>query len=176
VSIFDYLVAGGVVVLVLGSVYSDLRWRKIPNCLTLPAIVLGLVLNFLDNSWTGLFFSFLGFSVGLGLFFLPFALGGMGAGDVKFLSAIGAFLGAKAVFNVFLYACLAGGIIALYYIITQKKIIQTIKNLLLFFKYILFFRSPEIGAELFKNPVGHIPYGLAVGMGAIGYLIWGRII
>jgi len=164
------------VVLVLGSVYSDLRWRKIPNCLTLPAIVLGLVLNFLDNSWTGLAFSFLGFSVGLALFFLPFALGGMGAGDVKFLSAIGAFLGAKAVFNVFLYACLAGGIIALYYIITQKRVKQTIKNLLLFFKYILFFRWPEIGAGLFKNPVGHIPYGLAVGMGTIGYLILGRIV
>jgi len=164
------------VVLVLGSVYSDLRWRKIPNCLTLPAIVLGLILNFLDNSWTGLIFSFLGFSVGLALFFLPFALGGMGAGDVKFLSAIGAFLGAKAVFNVFLYACLAGGVIALYFIVTQKRVKQTIKNLLLFFKYILFFRWLEIGAELFKNPVGHIPYGLAVGMGTIGYLIWGRII
>ena len=162
--------------MVLGSVYSDLKWRKIPNYLTLPAIVLGLVLNLLDKSWNGLAFSFLGFLIGLALFFLPFALGGMGAGDVKFLSAIGAFLGAKAVFNVFLYAGLAGGIIALYYIITQKKVRQTIKNLWLFLKYILFFRSPEIGAGLFKNPVGHIPYGLAVGMGTIGYLICGRII
>jgi hypothetical protein len=71
---------------------------------------------------------------------------------------------------------LAGGVIALYFIVTQKRVKQTIKNLLLFFKYILFFRSPEIGAELFKNPVGHIPYGLAVGIGTIGYLIWGRII
>jgi prepilin peptidase CpaA len=176
VNIFDYLLAGGVVVLVLGAVYSDLRWRKIPNCLTLPAIVLGLVLNFLDNSWTGLAFSFFGFLVGLALFLLPFILGGMGAGDVKFLSAIGAFLGAKAVFSVFLYACLAGGVIAVYFIVTQKRVKQTIKNLWLFLKYILFFGSPEIGAELFKNPVGHIPYGLAVGMGAIGYLIFGKIV
>ena len=54
-----------VVALVLLAVFSDLRWRKIPNCLTLPAIALGLLLNFLGNSWNGLLFSFIGFLIGI---------------------------------------------------------------------------------------------------------------
>ncbi|NIN00220.1 MAG: hypothetical protein GTO24_19735 [candidate division Zixibacteria bacterium] len=46
--------------LVLLAMYSDLRWRKIPNCLTLPAIALGFLVNFLGNGWNGLIFAFFG--------------------------------------------------------------------------------------------------------------------
>ena len=96
------LIAVTVVLVVLLAMYSDFRWRKIPNCLTLPAIALGFVLNFLGNSWNGLIFAFFGLLVGMGLLMLPYLLGGMGGGDVKFMGALGALLGSYSILNVFL--------------------------------------------------------------------------
>ena len=54
-----------------------------------------------------------GLMVGLAVFFPLFALGAMGAGDVKLMAAIGAWIGWKAIVLVALYGSLAGGVLAL---------------------------------------------------------------
>ena len=164
-----------VVVLVFLAMYSDFRWRKIPNCLTLPAIALGFLLNFLSNSWNGLVFSFLGLLVGTGLLMLPYLLGGMGGGDLKFMGALGALLGSYSVLNVFLYTTLFGGAIALVVAIANKRLIDTFKRLWLFLKCIFLFRAPLAGAGLFKKSL-EIPYGIAIGAGAFIYLVAGKIV
>jgi prepilin peptidase CpaA len=164
-----------VVILVLVAMYSDFRWRKIPNCLTLPAIALGLFLNFLGNSWNGLIFAFFGLLVGMALLMLPYLLGGMGGGDVKFMGALGALLGSYSVLNVFLYATLIGGAIALVVAIANKRLIDTFKRLWLLFKCIFLFRAPLAGAGLFKKSIA-IPYGLAIGAGTFIYLVAGKIV
>lgn len=161
--------------LVLLAIYSDLRWRKIPNCLTLPAIALGFLLNFLGNSWNGLIFAFFGLLVGMGLLMLPYLLGGMGGGDVKFLGALGAMLGSYSVLNIFLYTTLVGGAIALAVIIANKSLVETIKKVWLLLKCIFLFRAPLAGAGLFKKGIA-VPYGLAIGAGTFIYLIASKII
>ena len=164
-----------VAALVLLAVYSDLRWRKIPNYLTLPAIALGLSINFLSNSWNGLIFAFLGFLVGMGLLILPYLLGGMGGGDVKFLGALGALVGSYSVLNIFLYTTLVGGAIAIVVAIANKKFIDTFKKMWLFLKCIFLFRAPAVGAGLFQKSIA-IPYGVAIGAGTFIYLVAGKII
>jgi len=164
-----------VVALVLLALYSDLRWRKIPNCLTLPAIALGFVLNFLGNSWNGLMLAFFGFLVGMGLLILPFILGGMGGGDVKFMGALGALLGSYAVVNVFLYTALVGGAIAIVVALANKKLLDTLKRMWLFLKCVFLFRAPETGTATFEKSIT-IPYGLAIGAGVILYLIGGKLV
>lgn len=164
-----------VVALVLLAVFSDLRWRKIPNYLTLPAIVLGFLLNFLGNSWNGLVFSFLGFLVGMGILILPFMLGGMGGGDVKFMGALGALVGGYSILNIFLYTALAGGAIALVVAIANKNLVDTFKRIWLLLKCVFLFRLPSAGTGLLGKSIA-IPYGLAIGAGAIVYLIGGRVI
>jgi prepilin peptidase CpaA len=163
------------VMLVLLAIYSDLRWRKIPNCLTLPAIALGFLLNFLGNSWNGLISSFFGLLVGMGLLMLPYLLGGMGGGDVKFMGALGALLGSYSVLNLFLYATLVGGTIALGMAIANKRLIDTFKRMWLLFKCIFLFRAPSTGAVLFRKSM-QIPYGLAIGAGTFIYLLAGKIV
>ena len=163
------------VLLVLLAMYSDLRWRRIPNCLTLPAIALGFLLNFLGNSWNGLIFAFFGLLVGMGLLMLPYLLGGMGGGDVKFMGALGAILGSYSVLNVFLYATLVGGAIALGVAIANKRLIDTFKRLWLFLKCVFLFRAPSTGAVLFKQSL-QIPYGVAIGSGTFIYLVAGKIV
>jgi prepilin peptidase CpaA len=164
-----------VIFLVAIAMYSDFRWRKIPNCLTLPAIVLGFFLNFLGNSWNGLLFSLVGLFVGMGLLMLPYLLGGMGGGDVKFMGAVGAFLGSYPILNVFLYATLVGGAIALGVAIANKSLIETLKKVWLLLKCIFLFRAPMAGAGLFKKSI-QIPYGIAIGLGTFIYLVVGKIV
>jgi prepilin peptidase CpaA len=90
----------------------DLRTQKIPNWLTFPAVLLGLSLNVALSGAPGLRDSLLGTIAGVALLFVPFAMGGMGAGDVKMLAAVGAFTGPMFVFRTFLYGSIAGGAIA----------------------------------------------------------------
>lgn len=161
--------------LVLLAIYSDLRWRKIPNCLTLPAIALGFLLNFLGNSWNGLVFAFFGLLVGMGLLMLPYLFGGMGGGDVKFLGALGAMLGSYAVLNVFLYTTLVGGVIAIVVAIANKSFVEMLKKVWLLLKCIFLLRAPLAGAGLFKKSLA-IPYGLAIGTGTFIYLVAGNIV
>ena len=171
----ESILAITVQVLVLLAIYSDLRWRRIPNCLTLPAIAFGFLLNFLGNSWNGLIFAFFGLVVGMGLLMLPYLLGGMGGGDVKLMGALGAMLGSYSVLNVFLYATLVGGGIAIVAVMVNKSLIETLKKVWLLLKCIFLFRAPLAGAGLFKKST-EIPYGLAVGAGALIYLVAGNII
>jgi prepilin peptidase CpaA len=75
----------------------DLRTRRIPNLLTVPAALVGLLMNLSCGGAPGALACGAGLLAGLAAF-LPFYLaGGFGAGDVKAMAAVGAFLGPKGV-------------------------------------------------------------------------------
>lgn len=92
---------------------SDLRSRRIPNLLTYPAMLLGLALGATTHGMPGLLSALAGLGLGLGLMLVPFLFGVMGAGDVKLMAVVGAFLGAGGVLWAFLFTSLAGGAYAL---------------------------------------------------------------
>ena len=104
-------------IVVLGVVGTaatiDLRTRRSPNVLTFGAAVAAMAYH----SWTaglhGLTLSVAGWAVGIALFLPMFLLKGMGAGDVKLLGAVGAWLGTIGVLFAGLYSVLAGGVLAL---------------------------------------------------------------
>ena len=92
---------------------TDLRSRRIPNVLTFGAAAAALVYGAVTGGWSGLGSATLGWLIGALAFIVPFALGGLGGGDVKLLAAIGAWLGPAGAFWVALYAGVAGGVMAL---------------------------------------------------------------
>src|ERR1700722_6624762 len=83
------------VVLVVAAVIDG--WMlKVPNWITIPMIIAGWAFNIYTGGWAGLAWSLLGTAVGLGLLLPLYAIGGMGAGDVKLLAGIGAWVWATA--------------------------------------------------------------------------------
>jgi len=84
-----------VFVLVVGAftavaAVSDLRTRRLPNWLTVPAFAAGLLAHTVVNGFAGLGFALLGFATGFGLLLVLWLIGGGGGGDVKLMGALGA--------------------------------------------------------------------------------------
>jgi prepilin peptidase CpaA len=96
-----------------GACVTDVRSRRIPNLLTLGASAAAMAFHALNGHGPGLLLSVEGWFVGAAIFFVPFALGGLGAGDVKLLAALGAWVGPADVLWIALYTGIAGGILAL---------------------------------------------------------------
>ncbi|MEO6223195.1 MAG: prepilin peptidase [Vicinamibacterales bacterium] len=110
---------------------SDLRTRRIPNVLTLSAGGGALVFHLATGGWSAAGWSLAGLLVGALLFFPMFALRGMGAGDVKLLAAVGAWIGPGQVATVALATSIAGGLIALVVALAHGYLRKALANLYL---------------------------------------------
>jgi prepilin peptidase CpaA len=106
----------------------DLRTRRIPQVLTLGGALAGLAFHLAAGGWQGGVASVTGWIVGIVIFLAPFALGGLGAGDVKLLGALGAWLGVTDIVWVALYTGIAGGVFALIVACMSGYLGQAIAN------------------------------------------------
>lgn len=110
--------------------------------------------------------------VGGGIFFLFFLVRGMGAGDVKLMAAVSAWVGIHQTVLVLVATALAGGILALGYIFFYKRFRQTWQNLgeLLRFHLTSGIRShPELNLQ--DSSTIQVPYGLAIAVGTFYALV-----
>jgi prepilin peptidase CpaA len=95
------------------AIIEDLRRLKIPNWVTLPTMLIAIVYHSVSGGFDGFLFSAAGMAVGIGLFIIPYLMGGMGAGDAKLVGAMGAILGPKGILVASVLIILTGGIYGL---------------------------------------------------------------
>lgn len=100
---------------------TDVRSFKVYNVLTVPLMISGVAYHDFNNGWAGLELSLGGLLFGGAILLLPFLMGGMGAGDVKLLAAVGAWLGMPATFYVFIVSAFASGLCAIAMLVHQKN-------------------------------------------------------
>jgi prepilin peptidase CpaA len=91
-----------VAIFIAVAVYTDLKWRRIPNAITVPAFACGLLFHGLTAGWSGLLMSLGGFATGFGVLLLLWLIGGGGGGDVKLMGAAGAWVGAIPILAIFI--------------------------------------------------------------------------
>jgi prepilin peptidase CpaA len=111
------LISAGVALLLVVGATTDVRSRRIPNVLTIGGALLGALLNAALFGAKGAEDSVLGWLLGCALLLLPFLQRAIGAGDVKLLAAVGAWGGTGLVVRTLLLGALAGGVIALAYLV-----------------------------------------------------------
>lgn len=170
--------------LITASGFCDLKERKIPNKITFTGILIGIVFNIFTGGWSGMLQGILGLFAGLVIFFLPFAMGGMGAGDVKLMGAIGALMGWQFSVMTALYSAIVGGVMVVIHLLyigklreTLKKMLYALINLLLQFAIRLGYNETVYKAHVKFSKNGHdykkiyIPYGVAIAGGAVLVLI-----
>lgn len=162
------------VFLVLGAVIDGLTLR-VPNWLTIPMILSGWVAGLVLCGWSGLWASLLGTLVGLGLLLPLYAIGGMGAGDVKLLAGVGAWIGAQHTLGGFVAAVICGAILAILLVAYWGRLGQFSWNLRQIATEILLIRDPTVLAQLAaerKPQALLLPYGIPIALGCIGYLFF----
>ena len=143
------------VAFVVAIVYTDWRYRRIPNAFTYPVMAAGLVLGALEGFpgevfGKGFFDHVAGLVVGFLIAYPFYAMGGLKAGDGKYLMAVGAMRGMGLLLTGAIYGALLGGLIALGVIAARRL-------------------RPANGASATTGPVMKtwIPYGIALGLGTL---------
>jgi prepilin peptidase CpaA len=150
----------------LVSVVTDLRFRKIPDWVTLPAVGLALGLRLwregLGDFDTGVLSGLLGAAIGAAVFGgIAWARKGLGWGDVKLMVAVGAAFGYPLTLAALLFVSLAGALQAIVVVIWQRAVFDTARQ--------LFSRWSKAGEPRTER---HIPYGVAIALGSVWAMWW----
>ncbi|MCD4813288.1 prepilin peptidase [bacterium] len=145
------------------AVVTDLRRHKVYNWLTFPSLLLGLALHTSLQGWSGLFLALLGLAVGLFVFLPAFVWGGMGAGDIKLMAVVGVFTGWQFTLNTAVYAALAGGLLAIIFLLVKGELWKTLKNIGRFIRSLM---VPKLVVEPLskKHPM---PYAIMIAAGVV---------
>ncbi len=147
---------------------TDVRTRRIPNSLTLGGAALALAYALFSGGPWGLLSSLAGWATGLAIFLPIFLLGGLGAGDVKLMACLGAWLGAPLALWTALYAAVAGGVLAIFVALATGYLRAAVDNLYLLLSH---FRvagvrpHPDLTLERGKGP--RLPYALPIAAGTV---------
>src|SRR5580704_281214 len=148
---------------------TDWRWRRIPNWLTVPGLLIGITVNSVFGGWPGAKSSLLGVGLGLALL-LPFVLvRSLGAGDWKLVGALGAFLGPNNLLTVLLLGILVNGLMAAIMIVRKKRVRETARNLARMLAAFLTLHLPGPDLTLDNPDLVKVPFGVAVAIAVILY-------
>jgi len=169
------------VLAVLVATFTDLRSRRIPNWLTVSALVLGFVLNALvayPSPLEGLWLALKGFALAFGLNLVMYMLHMTGAGDVKLLAAIGAMVGCWDFLFIFFLTALLGGVLAMVLMLVKGRVRQTLWNVAYMVGELMKWRSPHLTREQLdvgSSKALRLPGAVRICLGVIAFLVMARV-
>lgn len=154
--------------------WIDYAQRRVPNWLNAALLLTGLALQAAYFGWGGVGLGLLGALVGFGLLIVPWMMHGMGAGDVKLMAAIGAFLGPWLTLVSFCVGALLGGVTAVVMILSTRRALHAYTNMqtiLTKMRRLDTAFSEYGGAKTFGDTSQLLPYGVPLTAGTIGVLL-----
>ena len=161
------LISGLVGMLIL-AVITDLSSRKIPNSLVLFGLIVSLLLQCFVAQGAGGLNWLAGVAVAFACFIPLYLLRGMAAGDVKLMMAVGGFLGYPLIVTAVAYSYMAGGAMAICYVLIKGRFRLLTKNLysLIIDQFIKTTSGVDVyDGQVIKQSVGQLPFALAIAIG-----------
>ena len=150
----------------LSAVY-DVRSRRIPNFITLPAMLAGLCVHAVLGGWRQCAAAAAGGLICGLAFFVFYLAGGMGAGDVKLITAAGCIAGLPLIAHLLTFTALAGGAMAVVLALYRRQFISTVTNmgsLLVHHKTMGLTPHPQFHVR--NEQALRLPYALAIAAGS----------
>lgn len=151
-------------------------WKlKVPNWLTFHMVLGGLAFATYMGGSAGLLWAFTGAVVGLALLLPLHAIGGMGAGDVKLMAGIGAWMGPSLTLGAFSVSVIVGALMAIGMVIWSGQLVKHWVQFQSIGHEILTVRNPEklsATAAARKPTMMLLPYGIPIAVGSIAYFAW----
>ena len=169
------------ITLLVGSILTDLRSRRIPNGLVLAGVAIAFIIHAValgaDTKplagpvwWSPL----TGLLTGLAVLMPLYLLHATGAGDVKLMAMVGAFIGTPAVLSAALYTLLAGGLLSLVFMLRPDVTSQAFANVRFLLTDWALRASSGQGARLapLQTTAARLPYTVAIALGTGAALRW----
>ncbi|MCK9983926.1 MAG: prepilin peptidase CpaA [Azoarcus sp.] len=171
------------VLLLLAAVATDIRRHRIPNVLVLTGLIAGTAFQcipYQDGSFlsapfpdSGLVPALAGIAVGFVCPLPIYLLRAMGAGDVKLLMVVGAFLGPTQAFAALIFSFAIGGVLALGMALYRRSFATIIANL----RFMLVTAAVRAAGgspppvEPLQQTAGRLPYAVAIALGTLLQLV-----
>ncbi len=166
-------------VILIIAAWIDGKELRVPNWITYPMVFSGIVYNTYINGWDGMGFATWGMVVGL-LTLLPlYSVGGMGAGDVKLMAGIGAWLGGMITFWAFIVTVFVGAAIAVGMVLYKRSLDKHYSQMLLIFFEWINIKDPRRLGEIAKDrkpTMFLLPYGIPICIGSIAYFFFAGLV
>lgn len=163
------------------AAYIDGKQLKVPNAITFPMIIAGWLYSSMayamagDAWYVGLGWSLAGTAVGLACLYPFYAIGGMGAGDVKMLAAIGAWVHCSLTFYAFGLTTIIGALLSVLMIVFSQSARKHYNQFFTIFNEIVTIRNPDALSEIAaarKSTMRLLPYGIPIAIGTILHFAW----
>jgi len=162
----SFLLIFGLAIGLVVAAVTDVREGRIPNWLTGSLTVFGMGVQSWQHGWDGFLFSLGGLGMGLACLMFFYIKGGMGAGDVKLLGAIGTILGPSQVVFAFAFAAMLGGLYSLALLSNQGGLRQARDRVFLLLSTLKVTRALPVTGE--QNPADpKLRYALVLGLGTV---------
>jgi prepilin peptidase CpaA len=162
---------------------TDLWSFKIYNILTVPLLGAGIVYHTVMGGMMGFQGSLLGALFGFGALLAFYVMGGMGAGDVKLMAAVGAWLGLPVTFHLFIASSLAAGAYSLVLLVVGRGLFDTWTNFqILWLRLVILGRHMGTGerVEVEVNRPDRrrrlVPFAAMVMIGALALIVLNKLV
>ena len=167
---------GGLMALLVIAAITDVKTGRIPNWLVFGGAAFGLLYNSLFPLFPrdiGILVALGGLGVGLVAMLPLYALRAMGAGDVKLMAMVGAFLGTSATVGAVLATLITGGVLAVALTLWSGSVVRMSRNVAMMFRGTMLTIATGVGGLATHDgpSAGKMPYGVAIAVGTIAYLV-----